>query len=241
MLNWTEFAGIKLDDWPVLGVARRDASSSVGRRGDGDGDAAPPSGLGPFPPLQGGEKLGLPGARFRVAHPHARDHPMRRGDRRRRARRRADRARARTKRPDVEIRLIEPGAIGGEHVWSFFAATWRKPTAGSPRRSSVIAGPATTSRFRGTAARSTRAIIRSNPNASPASSPTRLTPGQLIAEKAIAVGAGAVVLADGDRVEAGGVIDARGAADMTTLDLGWQKFVGRELVLPSRTASSGRW
>ena len=53
----------------------------------------------------------------------------------------------------------------------------------------------------------------------------------MIAEKAIAVGAGAVVLANGDRVEAGGVIDARGAADMSMLDLGWQKFVGRELVL----------
>ena len=28
----------------------------------------------------------------------------------------------RTKRPDVDIRLIEPGAIGGEHVWSFFSS-----------------------------------------------------------------------------------------------------------------------
>src|SRR5690349_19892113 len=28
----------------------------------------------------------------------------------------------RTMRPDVDIRLIEPGAIGGEHVWSFFSS-----------------------------------------------------------------------------------------------------------------------
>jgi lycopene beta-cyclase len=36
-----------------------------------------------------------------------------------------------------------------------------------------------------------------------------------------------VVLADGGRVE-GAVLDARGPASMAALDLGWQKFVGRE-------------
>jgi lycopene beta-cyclase len=45
------------------------------------------------------------------------------------------------------------------------------------------------------------------------------------------------VFADGDRVEAKGVIDARGAGNLSCLDLGWQKFVGRELKL---TADHGR-
>lgn len=36
-----------------------------------------------------------------------------------------------------------------------------------------------------------------------------------------------VALADGRRIEAKGVIDARGAGDLSALDLGWQKFVGQ--------------
>jgi lycopene beta-cyclase len=38
-------------------------------------------------------------------------------------------------------------------------------------------------------------------------------------------------LADGTRIEAGGVLDARGFANSAALDLGWQKFVGRLLRL----------
>ncbi|MEO5494488.1 MAG: lycopene beta-cyclase CrtY [Sphingomonas sp.] len=137
----------------------------------------------------------------------------------------------RTKRPDVDIRLIEPGTIGGEHVWSFFSSdvsdadrwlaaplvSYRWPGydvafPGHRRTLDESYYSIESERFAGVVA-------------------DALAPGQLIAEKAIAVGAGAVVLANGDRIEAGGVIDARGAADMTMLDLGWQKFVGRELVL----------
>ena len=40
-----------------------------------------------------------------------------------------------------------------------------------------------------------------------------------------------VTLADGDRIAAKGVIDARGAGDLSLLDCGWQKFVGREFLL----------
>ncbi len=40
-----------------------------------------------------------------------------------------------------------------------------------------------------------------------------------------------MVLADGDRVEAKGVVDCRGPGDLGLLDLGWQKFYGRELAL----------
>jgi lycopene beta-cyclase len=47
---------------------------------------------------------------------------------------------------------------------------------------------------------------------------------------------------DGEtRVEAGGVIDARGAADLGHLELGWQKFVGQELQLrPARAGAPDR-
>ena len=53
----------------------------------------------------------------------------------------------------------------------------------------------------------------------------------LTGRKVLGASATAVVLADGDRIEAGGVIDCRGPADLGVLDVGWQKFVGRELVL----------
>ena len=137
----------------------------------------------------------------------------------------------RTKRPDVDIRLIEPGAIGGDHVWSFFSSDivdddrWlAAPLVSYAWRGYDIAFPAHS--------RTLKAgyySIESERFAQVVGD--ALAPGQLIAEKAIGVGANAVVLASGDRVEAGGVIDARGAADMSMLDLGWQKFVGRELVL----------
>jgi len=137
----------------------------------------------------------------------------------------------RTRRPDADIRLIEPGAIGGEHVWSFFSSDvaeadrWLAASLVSYRWPGYdVAFPG----HRRTLAESYYSI-ESDRFASVVAN--ALAPGQLIAAKAIAVGAGAVVLANGDRVEAGGVIDARGAADMAMLDLGWQKFVGRELVL----------
>jgi lycopene beta-cyclase len=53
----------------------------------------------------------------------------------------------------------------------------------------------------------------------------------MLGRKALAASAKAVVLADGDRVEAGGVIDCRGPGDLGLLELGWQKFHGRELRL----------
>ncbi|MDB5681768.1 MAG: lycopene cyclase [Sphingomonas bacterium] len=137
----------------------------------------------------------------------------------------------RTKRPDVDVRLIEPGAIGGEHVWSFFSSDvsetdrWlAAPLVGHRWPGYDVAFPG----HRRTLDESYYSI-ESERFASVVAD--ALTPGQLIAASAIAVGAGAVVLANGDRVEASGVIDARGAADMSMLDLGWQKFVGRELVL----------
>jgi lycopene beta-cyclase len=137
----------------------------------------------------------------------------------------------RTKRPDVDIRLIEPGAIGGDHVWSFFsqdvsdADRWLPaPLVTYGWRGYDVAFPG----HRRTLASSYYSIESERFAAVVGAA---LAPGQHVAAKAIGVGAGAVVLANGDRVEAGGVIDARGAADMSMLDLGWQKFVGRELVL----------
>ena len=138
----------------------------------------------------------------------------------------------RRKRPDADIRLIEAGpAIGGDHVWSFFASDvadadrwlaaplvsygWRGHDVVFPGHSRTLS----TAYYSIESERFDR-IVRAS-----------LAPGQLVAEKALGVGAKAVVLANGDRVEATGIIDARGPGDMSMLELGWQKFVGRELLL----------
>ena len=137
----------------------------------------------------------------------------------------------RQRRPDCDVRLIEGAAtFGGNHVWSFFGSD----VAGTERP--IIeplvchAWPAYDVRFpahqRHIAAayysiRSDRfdAVLRERlPE-------TALMPGR----KVLGASPTAVVLADGDRVEAGGVIDARGAADLSHLELGWQKFVGQEI------------
>lgn len=137
----------------------------------------------------------------------------------------------RTKRPDVDIRLIEPGAIGGEHVWSFFSSDvvaadrWLAAPLVSYR------WPGYDVAFPGHRRSLDESYYSIESERFAAVAGDALAPGQLIAGKAIGVGTEAVVLANGDRVEARGVIDARGAADMAMLELGWQKFVGRELVL----------
>ena len=59
----------------------------------------------------------------------------------------------------------------------------------------------------------------------------RLPGGSLmLGQRVLAVSPRAVVMTGGDRVEAKGVIDARGPGDLSVLDCAWQKFVGRELV-----------
>ena len=138
----------------------------------------------------------------------------------------------RRKRPDLDLRLIEASSqIGGDHVWSFFERDVAKedrwlaaPLVSYGWRGYEVAFPAharslSTSYYSIESERFDR-VVRAS-----------LAPGQLIAQKALGVGTTAVVLANGDRIEAKGIIDARGPGDMSSLDLGWQKFVGRELLL----------
>ncbi|MGN6819935.1 MAG: lycopene beta-cyclase CrtY [Sphingomonas sp.] len=138
----------------------------------------------------------------------------------------------RKKRPDLDLRLIEAGPrLGGDHVWSFFTRDIAKedrwlaaPLVSYGWRGYDVAFPAhartiDTSYYAIESERFDR-VVR-----------TSLAPGQLIAEKALGVGTTAAVLASGDRIEAKGIIDARGPGDMSMFEMGWQKFVGRELLL----------
>jgi lycopene beta-cyclase len=137
------------------------------------------------------------------------------------------------RRPDARVLLIEAGdSIGGNHVWSFFdsdiapadrplvvplvAHMWDGYHAlfpGHRRRLDARYHSITSDKF-------DRVVRAALPDAS-----------ILTGRKAIGVGPRAVVFADGLRIEASGVIDTRGAGDLSLLDLGWQKFLGQELVL----------
>ncbi|MBX3595275.1 lycopene beta-cyclase CrtY [Sphingomonas sp.] len=139
----------------------------------------------------------------------------------------------RRKRPELDVRLIEGAPVlGGNHLWSFFASDVAEadrwlvaPLVSYGWTSYDVAFPdhARTLKASYYSIESERfdQVVRA------ALPPQALMTGR----KVLGASARAVVLADGDRIEAGGVIDCRGAGDLTKLDLGWQKFMGRELAL----------
>ena len=135
--------------------------------------------------------------------------------------------------PGLDVRLIDGGnAVGGNHVWSFFdsdvAAGHRwivEPLVSHHWPAYDVAFPA----HARTIAQAYNSIESAQfDRVVRAALPARAL---MLGHVATAVSATAVELADGDRIEATGVIDARGPGDLGCLDLGWQKFVGRELTI----------
>ena len=135
--------------------------------------------------------------------------------------------------PDMDVRLIdEADGIGGNHLWSFFGTDvaardrwiveavvshgWRGYDVAFPGHARTL-----DQTYYSVESHRLDRVVRER------------LPEQalMLGRRAIGVSATAVVLADGDRIEATGVIDARGARNLSTLELGWQKFVGRELLL----------
>jgi lycopene beta-cyclase len=139
-------------------------------------------------------------------------------------------------RPEVPILLIETGnSFGGNHIWSFFdpdvatADRWLvEPLVAKHWPDYEIAFPAQRrtlpTGYNSIRSESLDALIRD-----------RLRPEQYRLGTAItSLAPDRVVMADGATFRAAGVIDARGfgalaARNRAALDLGWQKFVGREL------------
>ena len=137
------------------------------------------------------------------------------------------------KRPDCDVRIIEGGGrIGGNHLWSFFASDiapadrWlTAPLIGYGWTGYDVAFPGQSRTLRAgyysIESRRLDQVVRTELRAE----------AVMTRRKVLAASPTAVVLADGDRVEAKGVIDCRGPADMSMLRCGWQKFYGRELQL----------
>ena len=137
------------------------------------------------------------------------------------------------RRPELSILLIEQGnKLGGDNGWSFFerdippaqrwlaaplvSHSWSGHDVIFPRRRRTLPGAYHTIRASDLDAR-LRAVLP----------PQAILTGQRVHT----AGPRSVLLQNGDMIEAGGVIDARGPGDLDTLSLGWQKFVGQELRL----------
>ncbi|PTS81870.1 lycopene cyclase [Sphingomonas sp. HMWF008] len=137
------------------------------------------------------------------------------------------------KRPGLDVRIIEGAdTIGGNHLWSFFASDidegnrwivaplvsygWTQYDIAFPAHQRTLKSP-----YYSIESERLDTVMRA----------TLPEKALMTGRKVLAASPTAVVLADGDRIEAKGVIDARGPGDLGLLDLGWQKFVGMEFAL----------
>lgn len=139
------------------------------------------------------------------------------------------------RRPDLIIRVVDSAeTLGGNHVWSFFDGdvakedrwlltplvchAWPAYDVNFPAHARTIAQP-----YYSIESERFDEIVR------------KALPREalMMGRKVLACSPSAVVLADGDRIEAKGVIDARGPGDLSMLDVGWQKFVGRLFDVPA--------
>ena len=133
-------------------------------------------------------------------------------------------------RPEVPILLVEEGeSFGGNHIWSFFdsdiaeADRWMvDPLVAHSWPSYYVAFPGHSRNLK-TGYNSIRSngldrLVRET-----------LRPDQYrLGTRIVAVRDNELVLLGGEKIKADGAIDARGAANLSMLELGWQKFVGRE-------------
>lgn len=134
------------------------------------------------------------------------------------------------KRPELSIRVIDPAeTFGGNHVWSFFSSDidpgdrwiidpfidhrWDTYEVRFPRYARKIPASYNSIRSGSFDTRLRSALGEAAP----------------VRGAAVEVSPTTIYLEDQSRISAGGVLDARGAGDLATLDFGWQKFIGQEL------------
>ncbi|MGF1549973.1 MAG: lycopene beta-cyclase CrtY [Sphingomonadaceae bacterium] len=133
-------------------------------------------------------------------------------------------------RPEAPILVVEEKKrFGGNHIWSFFdedvadEQRWLVEPLISHRWSGhYVAFPGHSRRMRAAynSIRSSQldAVMRAT-----------LNPDQYrLGERIAAVREDRLILHSGEVIEGRGAIDARGPANLSLLELGWQKFVGRE-------------
>lgn len=133
--------------------------------------------------------------------------------------------------PHVRLLLIEADdTFGGDHVWSFFANDipdgaqwlvaplishgWTSYSVHFPKRKRHL-----NSRYHSILSERFDEVVRQRIPAD-----QRMTGAKVVSSDALSV-----VLENGQRIAAGGVIDARGGGNVDALACGWQKFTGQLL------------
>ncbi|KGB52086.1 lycopene beta-cyclase CrtY [Sphingopyxis sp. LC363] len=135
------------------------------------------------------------------------------------------------KRPDLDVRLVEPGPVGGNHIWSFFDSDIAKKDRWLVAPLVRHHWPRYGVRFPGHERRLRMGYKSITGEALAEAVAAALPEGHIIADKAKHVAPDHLLLARGGRLSAKHVIDARGAGKFPGLDCGWQKFVGQALTV----------
>jgi lycopene beta-cyclase len=136
----------------------------------------------------------------------------------------------RQKKPELSISLVEPGSIGGNHLWSFFASD-----IAQSHRSLVDA--LASRRWPGyevlfPSHRRRVAQPYSSIESEALDRAVRSSGTDIVAAAAIKLTPTSVHLSDGGTIHGTAVIDARGlTGPVPALSCGWQKFVGRMLTV----------
>lgn len=135
------------------------------------------------------------------------------------------------RRPDLDIRLIEAGAIGGNHVWSWFDSDI------APDHRAII-GALEHHHWDGydVAFPQHRRTLNTGYNSTSGGALDRavraaLSPDHIVVGQAVVLTPDRVTLADQRSVAARHVLDARGSGDLSVLGCGWQKFLGQRLTV----------
>ncbi len=140
----------------------------------------------------------------------------------------------RTARPDLDILLVEPAAIGGNHLWSFFDSDIAPQDA-------ALVEPLIGHRWSGYDVRFPAHRRRLSQNYRTIESErldqavrAALPSDRIRAACAVDASAISVTLESGETLLAGGVLDTRGLGGAPTgLVCGWQKFSGQTLTVPA--------
>ena len=136
------------------------------------------------------------------------------------------------RRPDIPVLVLERGAaLGGNHTWSFHEADltteqhrWIAPLVSAR-------WPGYDVRFPGLTRHLTTPYFSISSTRLAEQVSLRLGPSIRLRADVQKIDPQSVVLADGERLAASAVIDARGNADALELTLGYQKFLGLEVRL----------
>jgi lycopene beta-cyclase len=135
------------------------------------------------------------------------------------------------KRPDLDVRLVEPGPVGGNHIWSFFDSDIARKDRWLVAPLVRHHWPRYDVRFPSHERRIRMGYKSITSEALAEAVAAALPEGRIVVDKAKHVAPDHVLLSRGGRLSAKHVIDARGAGKFPSLDCGWQKFVGRALAV----------